>query len=373
MNHDFDGIYQGAKVFLTGHTGFKGSWLSLWLRSLGAEVVGYSLPPPTQPNNFTVSRVEECLSQHHIGDIRDYAKLKEAMQQCAPDIVFHLAAQPIVLHSFENPLETFEINGNGTANVLEAARDCPTIKAMVMVTSDKCYQNVEWIWGYRENDALGGHDPYSASKAISELIISSYQASFFSKKSDAPAVASVRAGNVIGGGDFSDKRIVPDCMKALMDRVPIEVRNPRSVRPWLNVLDPLRGYLLLGAQLLKNGHEFAEAWNFGPLEQEAVTVEALVEKAVTLWGEGDWVNTSSPNAKPEMGMLRLNWDKAANRLKWKPLYDWTAAVEETVDWFKAFDRYRRQQSEDMQAICLEHIHRYLRSVSLEMEETALKR
>ena len=351
MDCEFDGIFEGKTVLVTGHTGFKGSWLSLWLQRLGAKVVGYSLPSPTDPSNFAASNVADGMV-HLIGDVRDYSKVKETFQRFEPEVIFHLAAQPIVLHSFENPKETFDINSGGTVNILEAAKACPSVKAMVMITSDKCYENNEWIWGYRENDSLGGHDPYSASKAMAELVIASYRASFFAKSG--PAVASARAGNVIGGGDFSDKRIVPDCMKALMNRAPVQVRNPLSVRPWLNVLDPLSGYLWLAASLLKEGRKYAEAWNFGPLEYEAVTVQELVEKASALWGEGDWVHTGDPLAKPEMGLLRLCWDKAANRLKWRPAYNWEEALEETVDWFKAF-----QKKMDMREVCLEHIQRYV--------------
>lgn len=352
----FNGIFQGKTVFLTGHTGFKGSWLALWLQELGANVVGYSLPAPTQPSNFICSNVEQGMT-HITGDVRNFDLLREHLQKHQPEIVFHLAAQPLVLYSFESPKETFDVNAGGTVNILEAARFCPSIKAMVMITSDKCYENQEWIWGYRETDRLGGHDPYSASKCLAEHIISSYRQSFF--KNSGTAVASVRAGNVIGGGDFSDNRIVPDSMKALMKREPVKIRNPQSVRPWLNVLDPLSGYLWLAAKLLEEGSGFAEAWNFGPLEQEAVTVQALVEKAAALWGDGDWVDVSTSGAKPEMNMLRLSWEKAANILKWHPTYDWIAALEQTVAWFKSFEMScKRPNCIDMRDVCLSHIHEY---------------
>lgn len=358
MKNNFSGIYNGLNVLITGHTGFKGSWLALWLQELGANVIGYSLPPPTTPSNFTVSRISEGMTDIH-GDVRDYPHLQQIINKHNPSIIFHLAAQPIVLHSFENPKETFDTNVGGTVNILEAVRHCSAVKAVVMITSDKCYENKEWLWGYRENDALGGHDPYSASKCMAEYAIASYRQSIFERNSHHTAIASARAGNVIGGGDFSEFRIVPDSMKALMTSQPICVRNPKSVRPWLNVLDPLSGYLTLGARLLNKGAPYAQAWNFGPLEQQAVDVQALVEKAIEYWGEGDWVYTGTAEAKPEMGLLRLNWDKAANGLSWKPTYSWEEALKETVDWFKAF-----QQQTDMRAVCLQHLYEYTNKCSV---------
>lgn len=364
MRQAFGGIFEKMPILITGHTGFKGSWLALWLQELGAHVIGYSLPPATQHCNFEVSNVALGMD-HIIGDIRDFEYLKRIIEDYKPQLIFHLAAQPIVLHSFENPKETFDINVGGTVNVLEAGIHCPSVKAMVMITSDKCYENQEWIWGYRETDTLGGYDPYSASKSMAEKAIASYRASFCKNKMDAPAIASVRAGNVIGGGDFSSYRIVPDCMRALMSREPIRIRNPDSVRPWLNVLDPLSGYLWLAANLLNDGEKYAEAWNFGPLEQQGINVQTLVEKAIELWGEGDWLNAASSDAPSEMGMLRLNWDKAANRLNWRPTYTWIEALQQTVDWFKAVDGYRRMQSnQDMRNVCLDHLERYTEKAAL---------
>lgn len=359
MHQAFGGIFENVTVLITGHTGFKGSWLALWLQELGAKVIGYSLPPPTVPNNFDISCIAEGMINIQ-GDVRDFKHLNQVLDEHQPAIIFHLAAQPIVLHSFQFPKETFDINVGGTVNILEAGLQCPSVKAMLMVTSDKCYENQEWIWGYRENDPLGGHDPYSASKSMAEKAIASYRASFCTHKKNTPAIASVRAGNVIGGGDFSSLRIVPDCMKALMNHEPISVRNPFSVRPWLNVLDPLSGYLSLAAHLLVHGHQFAEAWNFGPLEQQAVDVQTLVEKAIELWGEGDWQNSNDIDAKPEMGLLRLNWDKAANRLHWRPTYNWIEGLQQTVDWFRAFESHRRvPSSKDMRKVCLNHLKRYV--------------
>lgn len=358
MKDNFGGIYDGITVLLTGHTGFKGSWLALWLRELGAKVVGLSLDPPTQPSNFSASHVADGIV-HEIGDIRDFATVHGLFQKYRPTIVFHLAAQPIVLTSYQQPKDTFDTNVSGTVNVLEAIRLCSDIRAGVIVTSDKCYENKEWLWGYRENDLLGGADPYSASKCMAEHAIRSYRTSIFSHEK-APAIASARAGNVIGGGDFSPHRIIPDTMKALVERRPVVVRNPRSIRPWLHVLDPLYGYLTLGSLLLSKGKEYADAWNFGPYENSGVDVQTLVEKAIDYWGEGDWVHTGDPLSKPEMGLLRLNWDKAAHQLGWKPLYHWEQAVELTVDWFKAF------QNHQVRDVTLQQIHQYVGSLQEEM-------
>lgn len=355
MHKPFHGIFEGLTVLVTGHTGFKGSWLSLWLRELGAHVVGYSLEPPTSPSNFACTGLQNEIT-HIIGDIRDFDALKRMMDTHQPAVVFHLAAQSLVLHSYDNPKETFDVNAGGTVNVLEAARTCPSIKAMVMVTTDKCYENNEWLWGYRENDRLGGKDPYSASKSMAELAVASYNTSFF--KEAGPCVASARAGNVIGGGDFSAMRILPDCMKALMRNEPVKVRNPHSVRPWLNVLDPLSGYLWLAACMLENGKQFAGAWNFGPQENEGIPVSALVKKSLELWGKGDWIEVGVP-AKAEMGTLRLNWDKAANLLKWRPAYNWEEAVAETVDWFRAFDACQHSEHQAaMREVGVAHIRQY---------------
>jgi CDP-glucose 4,6-dehydratase len=352
----FKGIFKGLTVLVTGHTGFKGSWLSLWLQELGAHVIGFSLPAPTNPSHFFAAKIGEGLVDIQ-GDVRDFQAVQKAISTYNPAVIFHLAAQPLVLHSFEFPKETFDINVGGTINILEAARHCQSVKAMVMVTSDKCYENKEWLWGYRENDALGGFDPYSASKSMAEQAISSYRSSLFEKNRHQAAIASVRAGNVIGGGDFSSFRIVPDCMQALMMRQPVKVRNPKSVRPWLNVLDPLSGYLWLAARLLDEGKNFAEAWNFGPLEQKGIDVQMLVEKAIELWGDGDWVHTGDQNAKPEMGLLRLNWDKAAHQLQWRPTYSWVEALKQTVDWFKAFELFSGLPN-NLREVSKEHIHKY---------------
>lgn len=358
MRSCFGGTYEGLTVLLTGHTGFKGSWLALWLQQLGARVVGLGLEPSTNPSHFVASRVSEGIV-HEIGDIRDFSTVHNLVQKYRPTIVFHLAAQPLVLESYQTPKETIDTNVGGTVNVLEAIRLCPDVRAAVMITSDKCYENKEWIWGYRENDLLGGADPYSASKCMAEHAVRTYRASFFTKEGTA-AIASARAGNVIGGGDFSANRIVPDTMKALTERRVVTVRNPRSVRPWLHVLEPLNGYLSLGERLLNGGREFADAWNFGPQENYGIDVQTLVEKAIEFWGEGDWVQTGDAPLKPEMGLLRLNWDKAAHMLDWKALYSWDQAVGQTVEWFKAFAEFQRNPGDNsFKEFSIEQIAQYV--------------
>lgn len=344
-------IYKGRKVFLTGHTGFKGSWLALWLEALGAQVTGYALPAETTPNNFELAKVAQGI-RHCEGDLRDYAQLTAVMQETQPDIVFHLAAQALVLPSYESPKETFDINVGGTVNVLEAIRHCASVQAAVMITTDKVYENQEWAWGYRENDRLGGHDPYSASKSMTELACHAYRHSFFSGNRELP-LATARAGNVIGGGDFSPLRIVPDCMQALIENRPIPVRNPHSIRPWLHVLEPLYGYLILGQNLLEKGMSFSGSWNFGPLEHEGITVRQLVEKAISCWPSGSWKDISQPGQKKEMHTLKLNWDKAAAYLGWHPRLTWEDAVQTTAEWFLAY-----QNQKEMRQTCLEQIEAY---------------
>jgi CDP-glucose 4,6-dehydratase len=357
MTHPFTNTYADLPVLVTGHTGFKGSWLVTWLLELGARVTGYSAPePPTRPSAFNASGLAGRIADVR-GDIRDYDALREAIAAHHPAIIFHLAAQPIVLRSVELPKLTIDTNAGGTVNVLEAIRNTESVKALVSITTDKVYENQEWLWGYRESDSLGGHDPYSASKAMAELAIAAYRSTYFPSEgygqSHNVAIASTRAGNVIGGGDFADYRLVPDCMKALMEGRPIGVRNPLSVRPWQHVLEPLSGYLWLGVQLLRHGPAFGEAWNFGPLEQKGVPAQALAEKLVELWGSGSWVHTRPGYAEVETGQLRLSWDKAAHRLNWRPVYTWIDALTEITDWFKAY-----QGREDMHAVTRDHILKY---------------
>lgn len=370
MKNDFKHAFAGKKILVTGHTGFKGSWLTLWLKELEADVLGYSLPPPQAPNHFKLSGVAEHITNIY-GDIRDYPKLKNAIDSFQPEIVFHLAAQPIVLESLNTPKDTFDINSGGTINILEASRHCPSIKAMIMVTSDKCYENKEFIWGYRESDSLGGNDPYSASKGMAEMAIAAYRASFASSSKDFPNIASVRAGNVIGGGDFSNFRIVPDCMRALMAEEPILIRNPHSTRPWLHVLDALSGYLSLAVHLIED-RSYASAWNFGPIEHKAVSAQTLVEKAIEFWGEGSWIDASTPEIKQEMNLLRLNWDKAANYLEWSPTYQWSEALRQTVAWFKHYDVYcKAGRTNDMRDISLQCLQEYIKAAQPLSELNAL--
>jgi CDP-glucose 4,6-dehydratase len=353
MKELFGNIFEGKTVLVTGHTGFKGSWLTMWLVGLGANVVGYSLEEmPTSPSNFDAARLGRFITDVR-GEICDLEKVQQTVAAYEPDIIFHLAAQPIVLRSFDQPQDTFMTNALGTVNVLEAIRSTDSVKAAICVTTDKVYENQEWFWGYRESDTLGGRDPYSASKAMAELSIASYRHSFFAGE-DSPGIASVRAGNVIGGGDFGDFRLVPDCMRALMKGDPIKIRNPLSVRPWQHVLEPLSGYLWLAARLYQDGGEFAEAWNFGPSEQIGVTAADLAQKLVDLWGSGSWVETNPELAKAETGLLRLSWEKSAARLGWQPVYTWKEALAEIVDWFKTF-----QSGEDMLEVGLDHLDRYV--------------
>lgn len=326
-------VYKGKTVFITGHTGFKGSWLSLWLHSLGAFVTGYSLLPPTEPNLYTLCDIGSIVKDM-TGDVRDYDHLLKAMEEAQPEIVFHLAAQPLVLHSYSEPKETFDVNVGGTVNVLEAVRHCPSVQAVVIVTTDKCYENNEWLWGYRENDRLGGHDPYSASKCMAEHAVTAYRQSFFNDGK--VLIASVRAGNVIGGGDFSSNRIIPDVIRSLREEIPVNVRNPHSIRPWLHVLDCLNGYLTVGASLLQCEQSAAQAWNFGPLEQQGIPVQSIVEKAIECWGSGSWNSSQIACSKPEMHSLRLNWDKAASLLDWHPQYRWDEAVKKTIEWYQVY-------------------------------------
>ena len=356
MKHLFNNTFDGMTILVTGHTGFKGSWLSIWLNALGANVIGYALDePPTEPSNFTVSGVSPTISDNR-GDIRDYEKLLSLIQTHQPTLIFHLAAQPIVLRSVSEPRLTLETNAIGTVNILEAIRNTNCVKALVSITTDKVYHNEEWIWGYRETDRLGGHDPYSASKAMAELAISSYRDTYFPPEKyheHGVAIASVRAGNVIGGGDFAQFRLVPDCMRALMANEPIGVRNPVSVRPWQLVLEPLSGYMWLAVKLLTDGANYAEAWNYGPMETNGISAQAIAEKLITLWGSGEWIHTDPGFAKVETGYLRLSREKAAVFLNWQPVYTWEEALAEIVAWFKAYTN-----KEDMSTICQKHIDGY---------------
>ena len=333
MNDHSLQVYSGKRVLITGDTGFKGSWLALWLTKLGADVTGLGLPPVTCNDNFIVTGLESRI--HHIdGDIRNPDIIIRVIQETQPDFVFHLAAQALVLNSYQDPHYTFTTNILGTLNVLEALRKNPLlVKTAVMVTSDKCYENREWVHGYRESDPLGGKDPYSASKGASEIVISSYIRSFFSD-TDTTAVASVRAGNVIGGGDWSKDRIMPDVIRALMKKQPVHIRNPAAIRPWQHVLEPLYGYLLLGDALSKDRKKFSGAWNFGPHPCNAVSVETLVKEIIRLWGSGSYIVDSSENISAESSILMLDIAKAVQVLGWSPHLTLPESVRFTLDEYR---------------------------------------
>lgn len=330
----FGDIYRGCRVLVTGHTGFKGSWLVSWLLELGAEVAGYALAPATSPSNFDVLGLEGRID-HRLGDIRDRDALAAALREIRPDVVFHLAAQAIVSTSYEDPVATFETNTIGTLNVLETVRQTPSVRALVVVTSDKCYRNVEWVWGYRETDILGGEDPYSASKACAELVSYSYIHSFFKSRPDAAAVATARAGNVIGGGDWAANRIVPDCVRAWTGGKAVVLRNPTSTRPWQHVLEPLSGYLLLGAELLRrNERAVWQSYNFGPDATVNQTVQALIGALAEGWTDARWeIDPASLAGRPEARLLKLSCDKALADLAWRPVLALDETVAFTRDWY----------------------------------------
>ena len=334
----FDNFFKNKSVLVTGHTGFKGSWLSLWLYELGAKVTGLGLSPNTEPSHFELIRLQDLIA-HTEGDIRNDEVVRRAFEKAKPEIVFHLAAQPLVRDSYDDPKTTFDTNIGGTVNVLEAIRSCSSVKAAVVVTSDKCYENKECVWGYRENDPMGGHDPYSASKGATEIVCASYFRSFFAKKALGPHIgfATARAGNVIGGGDWAKDRIIPDCIRALSKGEPIGVRNPNATRPWQHVLDPLSGYLLLTQRLLEDPERFSGSWNFGPIENSHIRVIDIVNKFIAAWGDGKTQTIpSEANVPHEAHLLRLCIDKAIHELQWKPLLGGGDSIDWTVGWYKAW-------------------------------------
>ncbi len=335
MNLEF---WRGKRVFLTGHTGFKGSWLSLWLQQLGAEMCGFALEPPTTPSLFDVGQVAEGMTSI-IGDINDAQHFAAVIKQQQPDIVIHMAAQPLVRYSYDHPIETYATNVMGTVHLLEAVRKCPGIKAVLCITTDKCYENREWAWGYRENEPMGGHDPYSSSKGCAELAISSLRRSFFSAETypeHGVAVASGRAGNVIGGGDWAQDRLIPDILRAFGEGQPVHLRSPGAIRPWQHVLEPLGGYLTLAQALYEKGPEVAEGWNFGPRDEDARPVGWIVEKLAEMWGEGaTWTFDNNPQPH-EANFLKLDCSKAANLLHWRPKLDLEQALRWSVDWYQKY-------------------------------------
>lgn len=324
----FNNIYKNKKVLITGDTGFKGSWLSIWLKELGADVYGYALPPKREKDNFVTCALNDKI-KHEDGDVRDNKHLLEYFKKVQPEITFHLAAQPLVIDSYNDPHYTFETNLMGTVNFFEAIRKTVSVKAAINITSDKCYQNNEWLWGYRENDPMGGKDPYSASKGASELITHSYLHSFFIND-NTTNIASARAGNVIGGGDWAEYRIVPDFFKALAKNEILELRYPYSTRPWQHVLEPLGGYLLLGAKLLSEDKTFSGGWNFGPLDQNNYSVKALVEKMIEITGKGSFHLPEMVEKKHEASLLKLDISKATNVLGWSPVLNFEETVKLTV-------------------------------------------
>lgn len=333
--------WQGRRVLVTGHTGFKGSWVTLWLHRLGAKVAGYALAPPSNPNLFEVARVGE-LVQSVQADIRDRVRLSAVVGEFQPEIILHFAAQSLVRESYRVPVETFEVNVLGTANLLDAARSCQAVRAVVVVTSDKCYENREWLWPYREGEALGGRDPYSSSKACAELVAAAYRSSFFSDSGSA-LVATVRAGNVIGGGDWANDRLVPDILRAILSGRRVVIRDPDAVRPWQHVLDPLQGYLMLAERLWSGHKEFAAAWNFGPAEDGMKPVSWIVERALSAWGaDTAWEKDRKPRLHEAM-LLRLDSSKARARLAWQPRLELSKAIDWTVEWFRAYNDGREMQ------------------------------
>jgi CDP-glucose 4,6-dehydratase len=359
-------VYAGKRVLVTGHTGFKGGWLTVWLNSLGADVTGLALEPNGDPSFFSdVGVIDLC--HHNIGDIRDADLVRTKVHEARPDIIFHLAAQPLVRRSYDEPLETLQTNVMGTANVLEAVRAERRPCAVVVVTSDKCYENREWVHGYRENDPMGGHDVYSMSKGATELVVQSWRESFFPPErlgDHGVALASARAGNVIGGGDWAKDRIVPDAVRALAAGKPVPVRNPGSVRPWQHVLEPLGGYLLLGARLLGGeAPNYCEAWNFGPAPESTRPVSDVVRAMVECWGSGSWVAAPEAVALHEAGLLRLSIEKAFARLGWSPLWGLREAVARTAEWYRAREDGARGKA--LRQLSLRQIEEYLRAAPKE--------
>jgi CDP-glucose 4,6-dehydratase len=344
-------FWKGKKVLVTGHTGFKGSWFSLWLKELGAEVIGYSLEPPTQPNLFTIAQISEGMVSIR-GDIRNSEYLKKAVKKHKPEFVFHFAAQPLVRKSYASPIETFETNVIGTVNLLNAVRFSDNTRVVINVTSDKCYQNKEWVWGYRETDAIGGNDPYSCSKGCSELITNSFRKSFFD--ASGVAVASVRAGNVIGGGDWAEDRLVPDAIKALIcDKQPI-IRNPNAIRPWQYVLEPLKGYLILAEKMWKDSRRFSGAWNFGPEDENSITVKDLIGMLIKIWGDipPNWCLDDNSNLY-ESNTLKLDCSKSKTYLGWKSVLGIEETLKRTVRWYAEYI-----DNQDMRNVTIDQIKSY---------------
>ena len=343
-------FWKGKRVFITGHTGFKGSWLSLWLQSMGAKLNGLALAPPTAPALFEQANVYDDMNST-IGDIRDYKIVYDTMKACKPEIIIHMSAQPLVRYSYQAPVETYAVNVMGTVHLLEAARQIGTAKAIINVTTDKCYENQEWVWGYRENEPMGGHDPYSNSKGCSELISNAYRRSFFQQSGI--ALATVRAGNVIGGGDWAIDRLIPDILRAFEKSKPIIIRNPHAIRPWQHILEPLSGYLMLAEHLYNEGESFAEGWNFGPNDEDVRSVKWITDYMVKTWGNrASWVLDNKENPH-EANYLKLDISKAKSKLKWQPLLKLEEALTLITDW-----HYHWLNKGDVKSKCLKQIKNF---------------
>lgn len=346
-------FWRGKRVFLTGHTGFKGGWLALWLQELGASVFAYAMTPLSTPNLFTVANIGQTLATNIIADIRDSDRIAKAIHDAQPDLIFHLAAQPLVRHSYSDPVATYSVNVMGTVNVLEAIRQTPSVRAVINVTTDKCYENQEWVWAYRENEPMGGHDPYSSSKACSELVTLAYRRSFLSQAG--VAVASARSGNVIGGGDWSNDRLIPDILRAFESGQTVMIRSPNSVRPWQHVLEPLAGYLMLGEKLYEDQANFAEAWNFGPCDEDARSVQWIIEHLIAGMPGASWQldRSSQPH---EASYLKLDSSKARTKLGWKPRWNLETSLENCLAWNSAY-----QAGHNMRELTLKQIRAYNKS------------
>lgn len=350
-----ESFWKNKRVFLTGHTGFKGSWLALWLHRMGAIVTGYALDPPTKPSLFELAEIAELVDSK-IGDIRYAESIIKAVSEANSEIVIHMAAQSLVRESYKTPAETYAINVMGTVNLFEAIRQCPSVRAVVNVTTDKCYENKEWYWGYRENEPMGGYDPYSSSKGCSELVTSAYRQSFFNPQNyekHGVAVASARAGNVIGGGDWATDRLICDCIRALSAGEEIVIRSPNAIRPWQHVLEPLSGYMLLAQRLYENGPEFAGAWNFGPDDADAQPVEWIVRRMCDLWGNGATYRINQGDQPHEATYLKLDCTKAKTMLGWRPRWNLEQALESIVTWTLAC-----QRGEHPRSICMSQLERF---------------
>ena len=357
MTDIFNNFYRGKRVLVTGHTGFKGSWLSIWLHELGAEVIGVAKAPQTEKDNYVLSRIGEKIKADIRADIRDGERIKEIFSTFQPDIVFHLAAQPLVRLSYEIPVETYETNLMGTINIMEAIRVTDSVKVGVLITTDKCYENKEQIWGYREDEPMGGYDPYSSSKGCCEIAISSWRRSFFNPNAfekHGKSIASARAGNVIGGGDWALDRIIPDCIRALEANHPIDIRSPHSIRPWQHVLEPLSGYMLLAKKMWNEPTKYCEGWNFGPHMESVTPVWDVASMIIKNYGYGELNDISDPQALHEAKLLMLDITKAQIKLGWKPRMNITQCIELVVDWYKKYNT-----ASDVYTFCIEEINKYL--------------